>query len=113
MVPRLSGDIVDLTLDRVESGLRGFQRNSGADALRNLRSIVERCLVLPPSQFAANALPEILGTAATLQYPLTQLERFMSSEASDIADLEQAEHYLSFTRYHLWKLEHLLRECAA
>lgn len=112
VVPRLTGDIVDVTLDRIESGLRGFQRHSGADALRNLRSIVERCLVLPPSRYAANALPEILGTAVTLQYPLEQLEHFMSGDASDIADLEQAEHYLSFIRYHLWKLEHLLREWA-
>ena len=112
VVPRLSADIVDVTLERVSGGLRGSQRRTAAVALRNLRGIVDRCVALPPSQYAANALPEILGTAVTLQYPLTQLELFLSDGSSDITGADEAEHFLSFIRYHLWKLEHLLRESA-
>lgn len=113
VVPRLSTDIVDVALERVAGALRGSQRGTAAATLRNLRAIVDRCVALPPSQYAANALTEILGTAVTLQYPLMQLELFLSDGSSDIAATEEAEHFLSFIRYHLWKLEHLLRECAA
>jgi hypothetical protein len=83
-------------------------------AVRRLRSYVDGCAPEHPSgPKLLGALPEILGTAVTLQYPLMQLEQFLGGEPGDIADAEQAELYLSFARYHLWKLEHLLRESAS
>jgi hypothetical protein len=57
-------------------------------------------------------LPDILGTAVTLQYPMVQLESLLLGDPCDIRGPDQAEQYLSFLRYHLWKLEHLLRASA-
>ena len=111
---RLSRDAIELTLDRVEIAIRSATKTPGVTAVCLLRAIVDACTPehsRGPSQLGA--LPEILGTAVTLQYPLMQLEQFLRAEASDIADAEQAELYLTFARYHLWKLEHLLRESAS
>ena len=81
--------------------------------MSRLRELIDKSV---PTRFTGpaqlGALPEILGTSVTLQYPLTQLERFLRGERSDIGDAGQAELYLSFVRYHLWKLEHLIRESA-
>jgi hypothetical protein len=111
---RLSRDAIELTLDRVALAIRGTTRAPGANAIGRLRSFVEGCTPdRPTGPDALGALPEILGTAVTLQYPLMQLEHFLRGEPCDIADAERAELYLSFARYHLWKLEHLLRERAS
>ena len=107
---RLSPDIIDLTLERVAVAIHSPVRGSGAAALRRLRITIDRCSPQGANGIASAALPDILGTTVTLQYPLTQLELYLSGEHSDIGDANQAEMYLSFVRYHLWKLEHLLRE---
>ena len=109
---RLSSDLVELTLDRLASAIHGDASAAGATIIRRLRDAVDRCVPQRPTGAGLGALPEILGTSVTLQYPLTQLEHFLSGLPSDIADASQAELYLSFVRYHLWKLEHLLRESA-
>jgi len=112
VVVRLSSDLVELTLDRLASAIHGDASAAGATIIRRLRDAVDRCVPQRPTGAGLGALPEILGTSVTLQYPLTQLEHFLSGLPSDIADASQAELYLSFVRYHLWKLEHLLRESA-
>jgi hypothetical protein len=113
LVVRLSPDIIDLTLERVTTAIHGQASAAGAGIIRRLRAVVDRCVPPRPSGGELGALPEILGTSVTLQYPLMQLERYLSGEQSDIGDRTQAELYLSFVRYHLWKLEHLIRESAA
>ena len=110
LVVRLTPDIVDLTVDRVATAIHGQSPAAGAATIRRLRALVDRCLPQHPSGRALGALPEILGTSVTLQYPLMQLEQYLSGERSDITDTGQAELYLSFVRYHLWKLDHLIRE---
>jgi hypothetical protein len=108
---RLSLDLLELILDRVAAAIRGEQRDRGAAALGRLRALVDDCVPARPSgAVQLGALPEILGTVVTLQYPLMQLERFLGGQPSDIGGPAQAELHLSFVRYHLWKLEHLLRE---
>jgi hypothetical protein len=111
VITRLSHDAIELTLDRVATAIRGTIRPPGTSAISRLRSFVDRCAAERPSGASAlGALPDILGTAVTLQYPLMQLEHYLRGEPCDIGDGARAELYLSFTRYHLWKLEHLLRE---
>lgn len=111
---RLSRDLLELTLDRVADAISGEPRAHGATALRRLHALIDECVPRRASgALQLGALPEILGTVVTLQYPLMQLERFLSGEPSDVAGADQAEMYLSFLRYHLWKLEHLLRESAS
>jgi hypothetical protein len=113
-ITRLSQDAIELTLDRVATAIRGTTQVPGAAAVGRLRSFVDRCVSDRSSgPLALGALPEILGTAVTLQYPLMQLEHYLLGEPCDIGDVTRAELYLSFARYHLWKLEHLLRERAS
>jgi hypothetical protein len=110
----LSHDAIELTLDRVSIAIRGATKGPGATAIRRLRAFVDACVPdRPNGPTQLGALPEILGTAVTLQYPLMQLEQYLLGEPCDIGDEERAELYLSFVRYHLWKLEHLLRESAS
>lgn len=111
---RLSPAALDATFNWLEAALGSEARAAGALFVRRLRTIVEESVPEHPSGPAQlGALPDIAGTVVTLQYPLMQLERFLTGTASDIASVEQAQMYLSFARYHLWKLEHLLRERAA
>jgi hypothetical protein len=111
---RLSPEVVDATCLWLTSAIHGDVRDAGAAVVRRLRAIVDTCVPRHPSSPAQlGALPDIAGTVATLQYPLMQLEQFLSGTPSDIASAEQAELYLSFVRYHLWKLEQLLREPAS
>ena len=110
MLTHLSPDIVDLTLDRIAAAIHGRASTAGAAAVRRLRALVDQCVPQRPTGAELGALPEILGTSVTLQYPLIQLEQYLSDEHSDIGDAKQAGLYLSFVRYHLWKLEHLIRE---
>ena len=111
IIDRLSPEVLELTLDRVGVALRGTTRPTGIALVRRLRAFVDRCVPERPSgPLQLGALPEIVGTTVTLQYPLMQLERFLQGEVCDIAGPEQAELYLSFVRYHLWKLEDLLRQ---
>lgn len=113
VIERLSHDAIELTLDRVATAIRSTARGPGVSAIGRLRSVVDRCTVDRASGAAAlGSLPEILGTAVTLQYPLVQLEQYLRGEPCDIADQARAELYLSFVRYHLWKLEQLLRQRA-
>jgi hypothetical protein len=111
IIERLSPEAVERTLDRVAGALRGTTGPGGDALIRRLRAFVDRCVPERPSgPVQLGALPEIVGTTVTLQYPLMQLERFLNGETCDIAGPEQAELYLSFVRYHLWKLEHLVRQ---
>jgi hypothetical protein len=110
---RLSPDVLDAICNWLTSAIRGDARDAGAAVVRRLRTIVDESVPERPSSPAElGALPEIIGTVVTLQYPLLQLEQFLGDTPSDIVGAEQAELYLSFTRYHLWKLEQLLRELA-
>ena len=111
---RLSHDAIELTIDRIGIAIRGTTRGPGATAVRRLLAFVDACVPERPNgAVQLGALPEIMGTTVTLQYPLMQLEQFLNGEPCDIGDEERAELYLSFVRYHLWKLEHLLRESGA
>jgi hypothetical protein len=110
---RLSPEVLDASFTWLASALRSDARAAGAAVVRRLRAIVDESLPEHPTGPAQlGALPDIAGTVVTLQYPLIQLEQYLSDAHSDIATVEQAELYLSFARYHLWKLEHLLRELA-
>ena len=88
-------------------------RDAGAAVVRRLRVLVDESVPDHPSgPLQLGALPDVIGTVVSLQYPLMQLEQFLSRMPCDIVSIEHAELYLSFTRYHLWKLEQLLRELA-
>lgn len=113
VMQRLSPDLIELMLDRIASAIRREPRAAGAAVVRRLRALIDRSMPAQPTAAKLGALPEILGTTVTLQYPLIQLEQFLSGEPSDILDADQAELYLSFVRYHLWKLEHILRELSS
>lgn len=113
-VNRLSPQIIDATCSWLTTAIRGETRDAGAAVVRRLRAMVDASVPEHPSgPQELGALPDIVGTVVTLQYPLSQLEQFLSNAPSDIAGADQAELYLSFTRYHLWKLDHLLRELAS
>lgn len=113
VIKRLSHDAIELTLDRVATAIRSATKAPGAIAIGRLRVFVDSCADRTTGPAPLGASPEILGTAVTLQYPLMQLEQFLRGEDCDIGDVARAELYLSFARYHLWKLEHLLRERAS
>ena len=110
VIVRLAPDVTDAQLDRVAEAILGDARHIGATIIRRLRALVDACVPEQPrGAVQLGALPEILGTAVTLQYPLIELERYLTGEQSDIGDPRQAELYLSFVRHHLWKLEQLTR----
>jgi hypothetical protein len=113
-VSRLTPDVLDATLNWLTSAIRGDARDAGAAIVRRLRAIVEESVPPHPSgPMQLGALPDIVGTVVALQYPLVQLELFLGDVGSDIASAEQAELYLTFVRFHLCKLELLLRELAS
>ena len=111
MLTHLSPDIVDLTLDRIAAAIHGRASTAGAAAVRRLRALVDQCVPQRPTGAELGALPEILGTSVTLQYPLIQLEQYLSDEHSDIGDAKQAGLYLSFvleesrtfSTWHWWR----------
>jgi hypothetical protein len=111
---RLTPDVLDATLNWLTSAIRGDARDAGAAIVRRLRTIVDESVPVHPSgPVQLGALPDVVGTVVTLQYPLVQLELFLSDAPSDITSAEQAELYLTFLRYHLCKLELLLRDLAS
>ena len=110
---RLSPELLDASFNWLDSALHSDTRAAGAAVIRRLRAIVDESIPEHPTGPAQlGALPDIAGTVVTLQYPLMQLEQYLNEGQSDIGSVEQAELYLSFARYHLWKLEHLLRDLA-
>jgi len=111
---RLSPQLIDATCSWLTTAIRGDTRDAGAAVVRRLRLLVDESVPEHPNgPLQLGALPDIIGTVVSLQYPLMQLEQFLGQMPSDIVSVEHAELYLSFTRYHLWKLEQLLRELAA
>jgi hypothetical protein len=109
--PRLAPDTVDLILDRLSAAARGERQSQAVADVRWSRTLIEDCVPHHPTgPTQLGALPKILGMVVTLQYPLMQLELFFGGQRSDITRADQAELYISFIRYHLWKLEQLLRE---
>ena len=111
---RLCPEVLDASFNWLASALQSDGRDAGAAVIRRLRAIVDDSVPEHPTGPAQlGALPDIAGTVVTLQYPLMQLGQYLSDAHSDIGSVEQAELYLSFARYHLWKLEHLLRDLSA
>jgi len=110
VMARLTPDTVDMALHRLAAAIDGPGRARGATLVRHLRALVDACVASRPHEAARLAdLPAILGTAATLQYPLIELERYLTGDACDITDRDQAALYLSFVRQHLWRLAQLIR----
>jgi hypothetical protein len=108
---RLTSDTVDMALHRLSEAIDGHGRARGATVVRRLRALVDGCVPARPNDAARfGELPAILGTAVALQYPLMELERYLTGEPCDIADRERAAVYLSFVRHHLWRLEQLIRQ---
>ena len=110
-IARLTPDLVDMALDRLTLAIAGESRVDGVTILRRLRTLVDACVAERPTVRHA-VLPEILGAAITLQYPLMELERYLDGERGDIGDPDRAAVYLSFVKHHLWRLEQLIRHLA-
>jgi hypothetical protein len=106
----LSPHATDAVLDGIAGEIERAPTAHGAMIVRRLHDLVDACAPARPTGGAQlGALPEILGTVVTLQYPLEQLERFLSGNPSDIADRDRAAIFLSFVRFHVWKLQHSIR----
>jgi hypothetical protein len=103
---------IDTALDRLTLAVNGPERSSGIAIIQRLRTLVDACVPERPGPAQLGVLPEILGVAITLQYPLMELERYLDGERCDIGDPERAAVYLSFVRHHLWRLEQLIRHVA-
>jgi hypothetical protein len=104
---------IDTELDRLTLAINGEGPSGGVDIVRRLRTLVDACVPERPNGGAQlGALPEILGAAITLQYPLVELERYLVGDRCDIGDPEQAALYLAFVRHHLWRLGQLIRHLA-
>jgi len=109
----LNQSAIDMALDALTLAINGEERSGGVHIVRRLRTLVDASVPERPSGAAQlGVLPEILGAAMTLQYPLVELERYLGGDRCDIRDPEQAALYLSFVRQHLWRLERLIRRLA-
>jgi hypothetical protein len=108
---KLSPDVIDPALAVLAREIRYSPSVPGVLMVQRLRRLVAECA--PARPLAApqlGVLPEILGSIVTLKYPLEQLEHFLSGDRCDIDGEERASVYLAFVRFHLWKLERLMRE---
>src|SRR5690349_15607821 len=80
---RLTPEVIEATMQGLSSAIHGDARDAAAAVLRRLRTIVDECVPAHPSgPHQLGALPDIIGTVVTLQYPLIELERFLSDEQS-------------------------------
>jgi hypothetical protein len=112
-IARTAPDLIEMALDRLTLAIAGQASVDGVTILRRLRTLVDACVPERPTGAAQlGVLPEILGVAITLQYPLMELERYLVGERCDIGDPERAAVYLSFVRHHLWRLQQLIRHVA-
>jgi len=113
VMARLTPDAVDMALHRLDEAIGGHGRARGATIIRQLRALVEACVAARPNDAVRQGnVPAIVGTAVTLQYPLDELERYLTGDACDIAGADEAALYLSFVRQHLWRLQQLIRHSA-